>query len=51
VLNTRALVGWHLGVGEVPVDLSEQPGSPQVQEAAIADDHLVLRGMLDDLVG
>jgi hypothetical protein len=51
VLVPRAEVAELLGVGEVPIDLSGQPGSPQVHEATVDGDRLVLRGMLADLHG
>lgn len=47
VLRPRDGIAGFLGLGEVPIDLSDQPGSPHVQEVRVTPERIVLFGTLD----
>lgn len=46
VVLPRAEVAGVFGAGGIPIDLSGQPGQPEVTDAEVSGGHLVVRGML-----
>jgi hypothetical protein len=51
VVRPRAGLAGLFGLGEIPIDLRAQPGSPHVRAAEVTEDSIVLSGSLTEIAG
>lgn len=49
IVSLRGALGQVLGAQELPIDLSDEPGAPAVQEITIDDGVMVVRGTLEEV--
>ena len=49
VVRPRTGLAGLAGVGEIPIDLRDQPGGPHVRQAGVTDGSIVLSGTLTEV--